>query len=139
MPFEVRSSPQALSATSQSEASSPSSSDDDGDSDDASAQGLKQKPARIHTTVADTEEPEDNVSPSMETWLEDQSMPVSRKPTSEMPQRLDSMQFAITCLYKIPIRRPATLGRSKKISSIDLTHFEPFDALYIDHRVPSYE
>src|SRR6187402_2875406 len=51
-----------------------------------------------------------------------------------MPQIMDSIGFAISCLYRIPIRRPARVDRASKTSSINLDHFKPFDALYVAER-----
>ncbi|KAH8588317.1 hypothetical protein B0O99DRAFT_677508 [Bisporella sp. PMI_857] len=136
LPFEAQTtSPIALSASSRSEVSSSEEDEDD----DASSQGEKQRLARIRAAVADIEGPSDTQLSTVDTWMEDQdqSTSICRPPTSEMPQLMDSLRFTLGCLYRIPIRRPTSIDRLKKLSSIDLSHFEPFDSSYVAERCPT--
>jgi len=48
-----------------------------------------------------------------------------------MPQLVETIKFTITCLYKMPIRRPAPLDRLKQKSSVDAPFYQRFDVLYI--------
>jgi hypothetical protein len=53
---------------------------------------------------------------------------------AKMPQLLHSLSFTITCLYKMPIRRPAPAGRlqGRNFESADrYTLYEHFDILYV--------
>jgi hypothetical protein len=62
-----------------------------------------------------------------------------QKPTMEIPQLLESIKFTVTCLYKIPIRRPAPLDRLKLKSSIDASFYQPFDVLYVKDKFPKLD
>jgi hypothetical protein len=62
---------------------------------------------------------------------------VARKPTIEMPQLVDSIKFTITCLYRIPIRRPAPADRLKQQTSVDMSLYQHFDVLYVRDKFPT--
>jgi hypothetical protein len=134
LPFEEQASSKALSTGSRSEVSSSEEEEDD----DASSRSDKKRLARIRAAVAGMEGPSETQSSTVDTWMEaqDQSTSISRPPTSEMPQLIESLRFTLSCLYRISIRRPAAVDRQKKLSSIDLSHFEPFDGAYVDERCP---
>ncbi|GFF56548.1 putative Pfs, NB-ARC and TPR domain protein [Aspergillus udagawae] len=61
---------------------------------------------------------------------------LGRSPTLEMPRILESIKFTITCLYKIPIRRPAPLDRLKTKPSIEASFYQHFDVLYVMDKFP---
>lgn len=54
-----------------------------------------------------------------------------QKPNFEMPNLLESIDFVVICLYKMPIRRPAPLDRLNQKASVDASYYQPFDVLYI--------
>jgi hypothetical protein len=65
------------------------------------------------------------------------SSPLSKpRPVLEMPRIFDSINFTITCLYKLPIRRPAPLDRLKHKTSIEASCYQPFDILYVMDKFP---
>jgi hypothetical protein len=64
---------------------------------------------------------------------------LGRRPTLEMPRIFDSIQFTITSLYKIPIRRPAPLDRLRDKSSIDASFYQHFDVLYVMDKFPELD
>jgi hypothetical protein len=61
---------------------------------------------------------------------------LGRKPTMEMPRIFQSINFTITCLYKLPIRQPAPLDRLKHKTSIDASSYQHFDVLYVMDKFP---
>lgn len=61
---------------------------------------------------------------------------LGQSPTLEMPRILESIKFTITCLYKIPIRRPAPLDRLKTKTSIEASFYQHFDVLYVMDKFP---
>lgn len=61
---------------------------------------------------------------------------LGRSPTLEMPRILESIKFTITCLYKIPIRRPAPLDRLRTKTSIEASFYQHFDVLYVMDKFP---
>jgi hypothetical protein len=44
---------------------------------------------------------------------------------------VESIKFTITCLYRLPIRRPTPLDRIKHRTSIDSAVYQHFDVLYV--------
>jgi hypothetical protein len=78
-------------------------------------------------------------SQSQRTKTAQQSIPdvlLVQKPTKEVPQLIESIKFTVTCLYKIPIRRPAPIDRLKQKGSVDASFYHPFDVLYIKDKFP---
>ena len=69
--------------------------------------------------------------------IDSQRLIKSQTPVLEIPQLLQTLRFTVNCLYRIPIRRPATFDRTKKLAGNDLEHFEPFDKSYIEDRCPA--
>lgn len=63
-------------------------------------------------------------------------MNLGRVPTSEMPRLLESMRFAINCLYRLPIRKPAPLDRLRTETSLDYSSYQHFDVLYVMDKFP---
>lgn len=59
-----------------------------------------------------------------------------QKPTSEMPNLLESIDFVVNCLCKIPIRRPAPLDRLNPKASVEASYYQPFDILHIKDKFP---
>ena len=49
----------------------------------------------------------------------------------EMPRLLESIKFTITCLYRIPLRRPAPIDRLKGQHSLLASFYLPFDIAYV--------
>jgi hypothetical protein len=69
---------------------------------------------------------------------------LSQKPTSpvatdEKSRLLGSLQFTISCLYRIPIRKPAPLDRIKHRASFDTSQYQHFDVLYVQDKFPHVE
>lgn len=60
----------------------------------------------------------------------------ARKPTMEMPHIIDEINFAITCLYKLPLRRPAPLDRFADHTLPDMSIYQHFDILYVKDKFP---
>jgi hypothetical protein len=56
-----------------------------------------------------------------------------------MARLLQSIKFTITCLYKMPIRRPAPLDRLKQKPPIDEFFYQHFDILYIKDKFPKLD
>lgn len=48
-----------------------------------------------------------------------------------------SINFTITCLYKMPVRKPAPSDRRVKYQHINVDHYKPFDTLYIMDKFPN--
>jgi hypothetical protein len=57
----------------------------------------------------------------------------------EMPRIFDSIKFTITCLYKIPIRRPAPFDRLKDKTLNEALFYQPFDILYVMDKFPKLD
>ncbi|KAF1833831.1 hypothetical protein BDW02DRAFT_648127, partial [Decorospora gaudefroyi] len=66
-------------------------------------------------------------SPSKTTARSELSVGCS--PILELPRLVESIKFTITCLYRLPIRRPAPLDRIKHKTSIDSAVYQHFDVL----------
>ncbi|KAH0543124.1 hypothetical protein FGG08_002550 [Glutinoglossum americanum] len=62
-----------------------------------------------------------------------------QKPAMEMPQLIESVKFTITCLYKMPIRRPASLDRLIQKASVDASFYQAFDVLYVKDKFPQLD
>lgn len=57
----------------------------------------------------------------------------------ELPKILEMIRFLITCLYKMPIRRPAALERLKSRLSDNFTAYREFDILFVRDLHPDLE
>lgn len=64
---------------------------------------------------------------------------LARKPTMEMPHLLDSIGHIISCLYKMPLRRPAPLDRLAKEAAFEVSLYQHFDSLYVRDKFPKSE
>jgi hypothetical protein len=60
-------------------------------------------------------------------------------PILELPRLVESIKFTITCLYRLPIRRPAPLDRIKHRTSIDSAVYQQFDVLYVKDKFPNLQ
>jgi hypothetical protein len=56
-----------------------------------------------------------------------------------MARLLQSIKLTITCLYKMPIRRPAPLDRFKQKPAIDESFYQNFDILYVKDKFPKLD
>lgn len=54
----------------------------------------------------------------------------------ELPYTLAEINFTITCLYKLPLRRPAPLDRFKGQTVADMSIYQHFDILYVKDKFP---
>jgi hypothetical protein len=64
---------------------------------------------------------------------------VGCSPILELPRLVKSIKFTITCLYRLPIRRPAPLDRIKHRTSIDSAVYQHFDVLYVKDKFPTLQ
>lgn len=64
---------------------------------------------------------------------------VGSSPISEMPRLVESIKFTVTCLYRLPIRKPAPLDRIKHRTSIDSAVYQHFDVLYVKDKFPNLQ
>ena len=64
---------------------------------------------------------------------------LGRTPTREMPRLLESIKFTISCLYRIPIRKPAPFDRLKYKTSLESSYYQHFDVLYIRDKFPKLD
>lgn len=136
-PFETQGLLDSIDSASEADATSSDEDDTSSGSELSSRQDdrFRSNLAHIRETVANLDpiSMHSVISPSVGT----ENPKPSGKPIAEVPQLLETIRFTITCLYRIPIRRPATVDRSKKLSSIDLSYFEPFDKAYIEEKCPA--
>lgn len=112
------------------EISSESSEDDDN-------RPTKTKPtakASVGADPTDTSEP-----PAGSKFPGPRLTSLGRVPTSEVPRLLESMKFTISCLYRMPIRKPAPLDRLKGKTSLDMSCYQHFDVLYIRDKFPEID
>ncbi|KAK0104470.1 hypothetical protein ONS95_004759 [Cadophora gregata] len=98
---------------------------------------FRRRVVNIRGTIATKIAVEDIVSAPSRASIHPQSLHELQRPIPEVPQLLETIRFTVTCLYRIPIRRPATLERSKKLATINIGYFEPFDNAYINDRCPA--
>jgi hypothetical protein len=59
----------------------------------------------------------------------------STKP-SELQQLLDSIKLSVTCLYKLPLRRPAPMDRLGDRSTEDISNYLEFDVAHVRNKFP---
>jgi len=57
-------------------------------------------------------------------------------PAQELPRLLASIKFVISCLYRIPIRKPAPFDRFKDDARLEWSCFQHFDVLYVSDKFP---
>ncbi|KAF2490603.1 hypothetical protein BU16DRAFT_159462 [Lophium mytilinum] len=55
---------------------------------------------------------------------------------TELRQLMQSVSFTVTCLWRIPIRRPAPIDRIKDKSAAETSYYQPFDILYVKDKLP---
>jgi len=141
LPFESQGLLDAVESSSDDDDDDDLGEEDDGshepDLDDPQEEDedFKRRLASIRSAIADTD---------LEAIPIATQPPMNSKPSNkslglvmEVPQLLETLRFTVTCLYRIPVRRPATFDRTKKLAAIDLSYFEPFDNAYIDDRCPA--
>ena len=66
-------------------------------------------------------------------------MRLIQKPTLEMPNSLDSIDFVVVCLYKGSIRRLASIDQDNQKPCVAAPYYQPFDMLYIKEKFPHLE
>ncbi|CAN9270141.1 unnamed protein product [Alternaria alternata] len=59
-----------------------------------------------------------------------------RPPYPAKPGLLDSTNFIVECLWRLPIRRPAPADRMKDKTVADTTGYLPFDLMYVRDKFP---
>ena len=64
---------------------------------------------------------------------------LGRTPTLEMPRLLESIKLTISCLYRIPIRKPAPLDRLKHKISLESSCYQHFDVFYTRDKFPKLD
>lgn len=69
----------------------------------------------------------------------DSIIKLGRTPALEMPRLLESIQFMIRCLYRIPVRKPAPLDRLKDKSLLESSYYQHFDVLYVRDKFPKLD
>ncbi|KIW71690.1 hypothetical protein PV04_03825 [Phialophora macrospora] len=60
-------------------------------------------------------------------------------PGSVTDRLFSSIEFTISCLCRLPIRKPAPLDRIKHRTSLDTSPYQHFDALYIRDKFPQMD
>ncbi|MCJ1313650.1 hypothetical protein MMC25_007329 [Agyrium rufum] len=60
---------------------------------------------------------------------------LGQTPSQEMPRLIASVTLAISCLYRIPVRRPAPLDRLKDKVLLE-SSYQHFDVLYVKDKFP---
>ncbi|KAF2118796.1 hypothetical protein BDV96DRAFT_642969 [Lophiotrema nucula] len=63
-------------------------------------------------------------------------MKLAKPPTAEMPRLLESIKFNVSCLYRLPIRKPAPLDRIKHSTTHDLSMYQHLDVMYVRDKFP---
>jgi hypothetical protein len=58
---------------------------------------------------------------------------INQKPQkiTELQQLVESIRLAVTCLYKLPLRKPAPIDRLSDKSTEEVSYFQQFDILYV--------
>jgi hypothetical protein len=59
-----------------------------------------------------------------------------RPPYTATPGLLDSTNFIVECLWRLPIRRPAPADRIKDKNAADTAGYLPFDLMYVRDKFP---
>ncbi|KAF2192024.1 hypothetical protein K469DRAFT_346469 [Zopfia rhizophila CBS 207.26] len=115
----------------------PSQSENDG-----STAGLPRDPDSVDDTSSwgissDSESEANSIKIGKHITL-DSSLELS-EPASRLSSVLRSIQFTISCLYQLPIRRPAPVNRIRNDSANEVTFYEFFDVLYVKDKFPGLE
>ena len=65
-------------------------------------------------------------------------LPLDEKPTTELEQTMKDIHDIISSLYEISLmlRDPAPRDRFLKLAAIDVSYFEPWDTMHIEHKFP---
>ncbi|KAF2811607.1 uncharacterized protein BDZ99DRAFT_475143 [Mytilinidion resinicola] len=81
--------------------------------------------------------PAPKVSRSSVTRPEQTIAPLSPPRTrTDLRQLVQSISFTVTCLWRIPIRRPAPIDRIKRKGAANTSYYQPFDILYVKDKFP---
>ena len=98
---------------------------------------------------ANTDEPDESDSP----WEVSSDSEVEQRPEQKLRRKdadrksgrpphpaksglLDSTNFIVECLWRLPIRRPAPADRMKDKTVADITGYLPFDLIYVRDKFP---
>lgn len=54
----------------------------------------------------------------------------------EAASAMDLVDFIISCLWKLPIRRPAPLDRMKERATAETSYYQPFDIMHVKNKFP---
>ena len=54
----------------------------------------------------------------------------------EVPWTLAEISFIVTCLYRLPLRRPSPLDRFQNYTGADMSIYQHFDILYVSDKFP---
>jgi hypothetical protein len=60
-------------------------------------------------------------------------------PPSPTTSGLNLIQFIVSCLWKLPIRRPAPLDRMKDRETAEASVYQPFDIMHVRNKFPILE
>jgi hypothetical protein len=100
------------------------------------------EPSSASTDASDSSESAWEVSSDSEVEkLPEKKLP--RRSSDKEPGRpgssalLDSINFIVECLWRLPIRRPAPADRIKDKNVADTTGYLPFDLMYVKDKFPS--
>lgn len=55
---------------------------------------------------------------------------------TELQQLLESVKLTVTCLYKLPLRKPAPIDRLSDQSTEELSYYQNFDISYVRDKFP---
>ncbi|KAL9045457.1 MAG: hypothetical protein Q9214_001499 [Letrouitia sp. 1 TL-2023] len=86
--------------------------------------------------ISDSEDLDDDIALQEIQKSPQATAPRARKPTMEIPYKLAEIDFTITCLYKLPLRRPAPLERFRGQTVADMSIYQHFDILYVKDKFP---
>jgi hypothetical protein len=99
------------------------------------------EPSSASTDASDSSESAWEVSSDSEVEkLPEKKLP--RRSSDKEPGRpgssalLDSINFIVECLWRLPIRRPAPADRIKDKTAADTTGYFPFDLMYVRDKFP---
>lgn len=74
--------------------------------------------------------------PEQKLRRQDADLKSGRPPYPAKPGLLDSTNFIVECLWRLPIRHPAPADRMKDKKVADITGYLPFDLMYVKDKFP---
>ena len=104
-------------------------------SDSSNGDGSSSQHRQTHQQ---SDEPRASCGSSSKT-TERPGLSVDCSPISEMLRLVESIKLTITCLYRLPIRKPAPLDRIKHKTSIASAVYQHFDVLYVKDKFPNLQ